>query len=341
MRQQYNRFYLVVIADYNDDDAHGIVHDNLYYWFDERDLGIIEYDRVDVSVFNTVETGYMLARRALNPLSPSRRQVFFVNTAPRMDDAGQRLTNQGEGFVWAELSNGKHVFAVNSGYSLSFVKPEITELRPFNVPDSPESIPMLVEALKAASPARRADNIGVGQFRSGYIYPIIVALALSRDTEPISPQFGSLFGAPLDASIIPDVPENAIVYSDGYGNLKTTIAPENLAADMGRHVVVEWCNREVIAQVRAAIFDVPVNHFSLAPGSTVLVCADGRRRQFVELVLRGGNAAAAFSRTETNGPATLPKPGDEIKWRLASKEDFARLAYSDEGYPPDHLLCST
>src|SRR5580704_7438216 len=96
--KRYSRFYLVVIADYNDDDAHGIVHDNLYYWFDEHDLGIVECDRVDVAAFNTVETGYVLSRRALNPLSPSRRQVFFVNTAPRMDDPGKRATNQGEYF---------------------------------------------------------------------------------------------------------------------------------------------------------------------------------------------------------------------------------------------------
>ena len=68
--------------------------------------------------FNTVETGYILARRALNPLSASRWQVFFVNTAPRMDKLDGRTTNEGEGFVWAELTNGKHVFVVNSGHTL-------------------------------------------------------------------------------------------------------------------------------------------------------------------------------------------------------------------------------
>ncbi len=72
MKERYNKYYLVVIADYNDDDAHGIVHDNLYYWFDQHDLTILEFDRVDVKPFNTVQTGYILARRALNPLSRRR-----------------------------------------------------------------------------------------------------------------------------------------------------------------------------------------------------------------------------------------------------------------------------
>jgi hypothetical protein len=38
-------------------------------------------------------------------------------------------TNQGEYFVWAELRNGKQVFAVNSGNTLSFIKPEIAALK--------------------------------------------------------------------------------------------------------------------------------------------------------------------------------------------------------------------
>lgn len=51
MQKIYNRFYLVVIEDYNDDDAHGIVHDNVIFWFTRNDLGLIEYDRVNVPVF--------------------------------------------------------------------------------------------------------------------------------------------------------------------------------------------------------------------------------------------------------------------------------------------------
>ncbi|MEE9588917.1 MAG: hypothetical protein V3V97_12955 [Hyphomicrobiaceae bacterium] len=338
MRTRYNKFYLVVIADYNDDDAHGIVQDNLYYWFDQNDLTIMNYDRVDVAPFNTVETGYMLARRALNPLSPSRRQVFFVNTAPRMDDLTERKTNQGEGFVHAELTNGKQIFAVNSGHTLSFVKPEIKHLHHLNVPDSTNDIPLLVEAFRSANPGAADANPGAGQFRSGYIYPILVARALAGSTEPISPANSSLFGPELDVDVIPDIPQNRIVFKDGYGNFKSSIEPQELEQHFDEHAVVTCDGREIIAHIKTAIFDVPLYHFSFAPGSTILAYSDGTRRQFVEVVQRGGHCANAFTHAIGDGRYTYPVTGDEIHWRLAEPGDFSRLGFSTAGGPPKRLL---
>lgn len=338
--QRFNRFHLTVIADYNDEDAHGIVQDNLYYWFDQHDLTILTLDRVDVRPFSTVQTGYMLARRALNPLSPSARQVFFVNTAPRMDDAGARRSNQGEGFVRAVLSNGKTVFAVNSGHSLSFVKPEIRTLSALNVPDDANDIPLLMEALRAADPAAGTDNVGAGQFRSGYIYPIVVARALAGIDEPINETFGSLVGAPLDPATIPDVPDDRLVFRDGYGNLKTSIRPQAVADHVGGFAVVACQGREIVAHVRAGIFDVPAGHFSLAPGSTIFAYSDGSRRQLVEVVLRGGHAAKAFPERLADGERVLPAEGAEITWRPAEDGDFDRLGYARDGTPPAALLDS-
>ncbi len=337
MAKRYTRFYLVVIADYNDDDAHGIVHDNLFYWFDDHDLGIVEYDRVDVAAFNTVETGYVLARRALNPLSASRRQVFFVNTAPRMDEPGKRATNQGEAFVWTELKNGKHVFAVNSGYALSFIKPEIAALRALNVPPSPTDIPVLVNAL-AAGRGSSADNVGVGQFRSGYVYPIVVALALSGSNDPISPQFRSLVGEELAIDDIPDIPHDTIVFRDGYGNLKTSLLPAPVLASIDKLALVQCREAEIVAHVRPAIFDVPLHNFSMAPGSTVLAYSDGSRRQFVEIALRGGHAAKELAQPHSKDRVSLPIPGDPIGWRIADNEALQRLGYSADGTPPRSVL---
>ncbi|MEM7022428.1 MAG: hypothetical protein AAF637_07505 [Pseudomonadota bacterium] len=334
--QRYNKFYVVVVADYNDDDAHGIVQDNLYYWLDQCDLSILSYDRVDVAPFNTVETGYMLARRALNPLSPSERQVFFVNTAPRMDDLGVRRTNQGEGFVWARLNNGKQVFAVNSGHSLSFIKPEIAELHQLNVPESAGQIPTLVAALRSRSPVAVEASIGAGQFRSGYIYPVLVAKVLSGDQAPISPAFDTLLGPRMDPSLLPDLPEHVIAFRDGYGNFKTSIPPDKLPAADNRFAVVACHGQEIIAHVASAIFDVPLHHFSIAPGSTILAYGDGSRRQFVEVVLRGGHAARAFA--AGGDPLSMPAAGDAITWRPARSEDFERLDYARDGRPPDSVL---
>lgn len=338
MPKRYSKFYLVVVADYNDADAHGVVHDNLYHWFDELDLAIVEYDRVDVAPFNTMETGYVLSRRALNPLSPSRRQVFFVNTAPRRDEPGERPTNQGESFVWAELRNGKQVFAVNSGYTLALIKPDIKALVRLNIPENPEDIPALMAALCSQSRGHETGGVGVGQFRSGYVYPMVVARSLAGLDEPISPRFASLTGHHVNVGDIPDVPPDTIVYRDGYGNLKTTIAADQLVPTQSKFAVVCCNGAEVIAHVRQAIFDVPQYHFSLAPGSTVLAYADGTRRQFSEIVLRGGHAARAF----LSNSGTAPAPGEHISWRPAAQADFDRLGFAADGSPPAALLeCAT
>lgn len=330
--KNHTKFYLVVIADYNDDDAHGIVHDNLFYWFGEHDLDILEYDRVDVRPFNTVHTGYMLARRALNPLSPSQRQIFFVNTAPRMDDTQKRKTNQGEGFVLAELKNGKQVFAVNSGYTLSCVKPAIKRLHKLNVPDNVTGIPMLVEALQSSS------NIGAGQFRSGYVYPVVTARALSGSNESISPDFSTLTGDAIDVATIPDIPDSAVMFRDGYKNVKTSILPDALKDHYGKMAVIACQGCEIIAHVSKGMFDVPLHHFSLAPGSTILDYGDGKTRQLVEIALRGGHAAKAFAAVLGNGERFYPVEGDAIAWRPVTDKDFERLGYTKDGTPPAGIL---
>lgn len=341
MRKRYNKYYVVVIADYNDDDAHGIVHDNLYYWFDQHDLTILEFDRVDARPFNTVQTGYLLARRALNPLSPSARQVFLVNTAPRLDDPRERTTNQGEALVQVELKSGKLVYAVGSGYTLSFIKPEIHSMRALNVPPDASAIPLLVEALRRGRPGQPEGAVGAGQFRSAYVYPVVVARALAGTDEPIAPAFASLTGECIDPSAIPDIPADAIVFRDGYGNLKTSIRPEALAPHFGRLAVVSCRGREIVAHVKPGIFDVPLGHFSLAPGSTLLAFSDGGVRQFVEVVLRGGHAARAFAApagVPGAGPAREPVEGESVAWRLAGDEDLARLGYRPDGTPPARVL---
>ncbi len=327
-----NKFYLVVIADYNDSDAHGVVHDNLFYWFTHQDLDILEYDTVDVRPFNTVQTGYMLARRALNPLSPSNRQVFFVNTAPRMDDTGSRQTNEGEGFVMAQLKNGKKIFAVNSGHTLSFVKPALEKLYKLNVPDDVNDMPLLVNSLQGKG------NIGAGQFRSGYVYPIVTALALSGDNDGISPGFKSLIGDEIDPALVPDIPDETIVYRDGYYNIKTSIQPDSLVAHFGKFAVVSCGGEEIIAHISKGMFNVPLHHFSLAPGSTILDFTGGRKRQFVEVALRGGHAGKAFAEQISTGERFAPVEGHDITWRPADKDDFSRLDFGTDGRPPRRIL---
>lgn len=336
MIRRLNRFHLVVIADYNDDDAHGIVRDNLYYWLDAHDIAILGYDRVDVHPFNTVHTGYLLARRALNPLSPSEREVFVVNTAPRRDDARARAGNQGEGFVAIRLANGKRVFAVDSGFSLAFVKPAVVSLRALKVPDDAGDIPMLVDALAAGGAS--VDATGAGQFRSGYIYPVAVARALAELEAPLSPHFDALLGPELDPAVLPDLPADVVVLRDGYGNLKTSVAPAALAPAQGALAVVACNGREVIARIAKGIFEVADGQFAFAPGSTILAYGGDARRQFTEIVLRGGNAARAFARRVGELDLREPREGWPVTWRRAEPADLARLGYAPDGTPPADLL---
>lgn len=154
------------------------MRDNLCCWLNAHDITILGFDRVDVRPFNTVQSGHMRARRALNALSQSERDAFFVNTAPRLDDERARETNEGEGVVVATHSNGKRIFAVICRHSLSFVKPAVVSLHHINVPDDAGEIPMLVDALTARGVT--LDATGAGRYRSGYISPVAMARALAK-----------------------------------------------------------------------------------------------------------------------------------------------------------------
>jgi len=181
-------------------------------------------------------------------------------------------------------------------------------------------------------------NFGAGQFRSGYIYPILTARALSGENQAISPKFPTLLGEELDVGAIPDIPDNRIAFRDGYGNFKTSVRPEDLSGHFEKFALISCEDREVIAHVKQAIFDVPLYHFSFAPGSTILAYSDGTRRQFVELVLRGGHGARAFPCSLGDGENVYPQAGDEIRWRMAESADFERLGFDADGRLCEALL---
>jgi len=95
---------------------------------------------------------------------------------------------------------------------------------------------------------------------------------------------------------------------------------------------------EIIAHITPAIFDVPLHHFSCAPGSTMLAYSNGTRRQFVEIALRSGNAAHALAQPRASALPRLPAPGDSIAWRIAGDADFLSLGYAKDGTPPPRVL---
>ena len=92
--------------------------------------------------------------------------------------------------------------------------------------------------------------------------------------------------------------EQAVAYTDGYGNLKTTWdAPP---APTGSVVRVRIGDVEAPATVSDGVFEVPAGTMSFAPGSS------GRPgRPFYELLARGGSAARTFAHPRSGTPVEI------------------------------------
>lgn len=260
---------IYVIADYGElhDLAFAEVVQRLY-----AELGstYASINTFSVPAFDTYATGFALAQTAINSRLGAR-QKFFVNTAPRKDDLTPRVKNSGEGLVYAKLINGVEIIAVNSGYSLSFIKEAAVEIRE-------------IHCEKQGS-----------QFRSRDIFPVAFAKIVKGDR--------SILGADVSASI-PDFPEDVLCYTDGYGNMKCSVDPQRLEGLKNKQVILDVNGRQQIARVADGIFGVSDGEFCISVGSSGWDLPDGRSRRFTELVKRGGNAAKAFGKAPGGIPIT-------------------------------------
>lgn len=226
-----------------------------------------------VPQFDTYATGFVLAQLAVNNRLADR-QVFYVNTAPRKDNKAARVNNEGEGLVYVKLKNGVRIVAVNSGYSLAFVKPFATEIK-------------LLNCAKEGS-----------QFRSRDIFPQAFGAVMRGDA--------AIFGADATSHVPDAVPENVVVYTDGYGNLKCSVDPAMLEARKGQRVTLQVNGREQVAVVGSGIFDVADGEFCFARGSSGWTMPDGKTFAFAEIVKRGGDASKTFGK---------PPGGIQIEWK--------------------------
>ncbi|MBM2623334.1 SAM-dependent chlorinase/fluorinase [Actinoplanes sp. LDG1-06] len=218
-----------------------------------------EVTAVPVPAFDTVGAGFCVAQLALTE-GPADR-IVFANVAPREDEDSPRADNAGEPLAAAHLDSGVWVVGVASGSSLSFL--------------AAAGIP--VRAVKAADAG--------SQFRSRDVFPAAVA-ALARGDD--------LLGAELT---MPPPPANAVVYTDGYGNLKTSW--HEPPAKPGSRVRVQVGPTTTEAIVTDGVFTVPAGAMSFAPGSS------GWGEPFYELLLRGGSAAARFGHPRSGTPVRI------------------------------------
>ncbi|MFC1659026.1 hypothetical protein ACFL0U_00470 [Pseudomonadota bacterium] len=250
--------------------------------------GFIPNSSVDIapiSPFNTVETGFVLAETALNATHPYN--AYLVNTAPRKDDKKERDKNEGEKLAVAVLPHNHSLIAgVNSGYTFSYVK-QYAEIYELDIP-----------------------NKG-SQFRSRDIYPAILYVLIKGQTEISKEELHEILPAhiadyypkgikniikrKIDNSEIPDPMENAIIYTDGYGNLKAHLDKDNHVHLEGRKFTIYINSKLCQAILTEGSFDVKDGEFALSTGSSGWKVGDNGKMKFSEVFKRGGNASDHFN----------------------------------------------
>ena len=231
-----------------------------------------------VPAFSTLAAGFCVAQLGLGD-APEDTLVFH-NVAPRKDDSAKRRDNDGERLAYLQLPTGVKVVGVNAGYAFSFVR-DLAELRYVNVPSHGS------------------------QFRSRDLFPQAFAAAVngaeSALAEKVAPEH------------VPEVPDNRIMYIDGFGNLKTTLQfqgqPQSWTPGTRLRITVGEISRE--ATVTDGSFGVPQGELAFSAGSSGWVGKNDERVRWVELFLRGGSAWAAFGRPAVGARVTLEATPDE------------------------------
>ena len=216
-----------------------------------------EVTAIPVPPFDTVSAGFCLAQLAFGD-GPSDR-VLYANVAPRQDEDQPRQDNAGERLVAARLPSGVLVVGVAAGASMSFLADEGVPLRAVEVPDAGS------------------------QFRSRDVFPDALAALVRGQAD--------LLGEPVTVG---PAPVRSVVYTDGYGNLKTSWYDAPAPAGTTARVRIGGVVHEVV--VSDGVFAVPAGAISFAPGSSGWPHGnDGGTRVSYEIFARGRNAAELFS----------------------------------------------
>jgi hypothetical protein len=226
-----------------------------------------EVTAIPVPPFDTVSAGFCLAQLAFGHGPPDR--VLYANVAPRQDEDQPRQDNAGERLVAARLPSGVLVVGVAAGASMSFLADEGVPLRAVEVPDDGS------------------------QFRSRDVFPDALA-ALVRGQ-------AGLLGEPIT---VDPAPVRSVVYTDGYGNLKTSWYDAPAPAGTTARVRVGAVVHEVV--VSDGVFAVPAGAIAFAPGSSGWPRNnDGGTRVSYEIFARGRNAAELFGTPTAGTPVEL------------------------------------
>ena len=225
----------------------GEIINRLQYHLDQPHQ--IRIHPTQVPSLDIMAIGFVTAQYAF---APHRGKMFiYGNAAPRKDSQKAMKSNLDHGIKYARLSNGVEIINVWSEFAFGFVKNEIVEFREIDCP-----------------------NQG-SQFRSRDYFPEAVAKLMNGDRSILTQQ--------LEINDIPDIPNNLVAWTDGFGNIKTTMRKSDLDAmglKPGQQVQVILNGVSMLGVVATGGFTVDRGVLAVNAGSS------GYDNPFVELFLR-------------------------------------------------------
>lgn len=202
--------------------------------------------QTSVPSLDTMAIGFVTAQYALLAKPGT---VIYGNAAPRRDKNEAKLNNIDEGIKYVKLDNGVEVINVNSEYAFGFMKKHIVEFRDIDCPNSGS------------------------QFRSRDFFPERVAKIVNGDY--------SVLTSELNINDIPDIPTNLVAWTDGFGNIKTTMRKSDIENfTPGQKVQVILNDVSMIGVMSLGGFQVDRGVLAINAGSS------GQDDPFIELFLR-------------------------------------------------------
>ena len=202
-----------------------------------------------VAPLDTMAVGFVTAQYAF---APNRgRMVIYGNAAPRRDKNKAKKDNSDNGIRYARLKNGVEIINVYSEFAFGFMKDQIVEYREIDCPN------------------------GGSQFRSRDFFPERVARLINGDR--------SILTDVLKVKDIPNIPNNLVAWTDGFGNIKTTMRKSDLAKKgfkNGQKVQVILNGVSMLGVIAEGGFSVDRGVLAVNAGSS------GYGDPFIELFLR-------------------------------------------------------
>jgi len=202
-----------------------------------------------VPSLDTMAVGFVTQQYAF---APNHGKMFiYGNAAPRRDKSTAKTDNSDNGIMYAKLDTGVEIVNVYSEFAFGFVKKHIVEYRGIDCPN------------------------GGSQFRSRDFFPERVARLINGDR--------SILTEKKDIASIPEIPNNLVAWTDGFGNIKTTMRKSDLdkmGLKMGQSVQVILNNVSMLGVIATGGFSVDRGVLAVNAGSS------GYDDPFIELFLR-------------------------------------------------------